>query len=159
MDLNQQKEQFSLAYVHAVAACAGYQLELPSSQRDGIDGHISSDIGLSPIIQFQAKSSARDLLRDDGVHFPLPITNFRTLQKDTKNKRILIVVMLPEDPAEWMLRDNKQLCLRGSGYWVSVRDQDDSANKETVTVLVPSANPFDIDQLRMMMQQDEVGDS
>ncbi len=157
MDLNQQKEQFSLAYIHAVAACAGYQFELPSSQRDGIDGFITSDVGLSPIIQFQAKSSARDLLREDGVHFPLPIMNFRTLRKETSNRRILIVVMLPEDPAEWMMRDRERLCLKGSGYWKCLRDEPESQNIETVSVLLPSENPFDVDQLRKMMRQDEDG--
>ena len=157
MDLNQQKEQFSLAYIHAVAACAGYQFELPSAQRDGIDGHISSDIGLSPVIQFQAKSSARDLLREDGVHYPLPIGNFRTLQKETNNRRILIVVMLPDDPAEWLLGDQEQLCMRGSGYWTSIRDEPETENKETVHVLVPVDRPFDIDNLCAMMYQDEVG--
>ena len=157
MNLNQQKEQFSLAYIHAVAACAGYQFELPSSQRDGIDGYITSDVGLSPIIQFQAKSSARDLLRDDGVRYPLPITNFRTLRKETNNRRILIVVMLPEDPAEWMVRDHEQLCLRGSGYWKSLKDEPETQNSESISVLIPSENPFDVDQLRTMMQQDEVG--
>ena len=157
MDLNQQKEQFSLAYIHAVAACAGYQFELPSAQRDGIDGHISSDSGLSPIVQFQAKSSARDLLREDGVHYPLPVTNFQTLRKETKNRRILIVVMLPDDPTEWTLRDQEQLCLRASGYWKDLGHERATQNTETVTVLVPSENVFDVTQLQEMMRQEESG--
>ena len=38
MDLNTRKERFSLAYINAVAAQAGYQVVEPPVDRDSVDG-------------------------------------------------------------------------------------------------------------------------
>ena len=37
MDLDMQKEQFSRAYVQAVAACAGFAFSIPSVDDDSVD--------------------------------------------------------------------------------------------------------------------------
>ena len=40
MDLNSQKERVSLAYIEAVASCAGYQVTEPKVDRDSVDGKL-----------------------------------------------------------------------------------------------------------------------
>ena len=48
MNLNEQKEQFSLAYIRAVAAQAGYQITKPELDNDSVDGTLIADCGRRP---------------------------------------------------------------------------------------------------------------
>jgi hypothetical protein len=68
MTPNQQMEQFSLAYIRAVAAQAGYQVTRPETDT-GIDGTLMDDAGRRSRIDFQAKSTADDIQRDSACTF------------------------------------------------------------------------------------------
>ena len=66
VDDNDRKERFSLAYIGAVAAHAGYQaVEGRAIDKDSVDGHFESNEGQRPRIEFQAKSitQSEDLRR------------------------------------------------------------------------------------------------
>lgn len=55
MHPNDKKERFSLAYIAAVAAHAGFHVATPELDRDSIDGILVCDDGKRPRIEFQAK--------------------------------------------------------------------------------------------------------
>jgi hypothetical protein len=67
MRINQREEQFSRAYVHAVASVAGYALYKPYVDDDSIDCGIAArgDAGIffSPRVELQLKSSSRDIVK------------------------------------------------------------------------------------------------
>ncbi len=151
MRLNDQKEEFSYAFVQAVASTAGFQVELPRRDMNSVDGRILSDQGA--IIEFQAKSTARSLERDGVIHFPLPLKNYDDL-RDAKTMalRVLIVVQLPDDPSEWLRQTDEQLCLQGHGVWKLLRGRDEVANKTNVTISIPATNMFDCDGLVSLME-------
>lgn len=102
MDLNAMKERFSLAYIGAVASRAGYYIVEPRVDQDSVDGTLMGDIGRRPRIDFQAKATAQDILRESHLAFPLPVKNYNDLRADTRTPRILIVVLIPGDSSKWL---------------------------------------------------------
>lgn len=155
MPINQRKSRLSIAYIEAVASQAGYQVIEINVDNDSVDGTLFGDFGRRPRIEFQAKATARDLARNGEIRYPLPIKNYNELRIDTINPRILIVMLMPDDPDDWIDQTDDALCMRCCAYWTSILGERDSANKESVTVYVPMANVFDRDRLVSMMRNTE----
>ena len=152
MHLNTRKERFSLAYINAVAARTGVVVSEPPVDQSSIDGTLMADFGRSTQINFQAKASSRDVMREDHVHFPLPRKNYDDLRRIGTVPLILIVVVLPGDNVEsWLNQSEDELCMRRCGYWLSLEDREDAGNVSTVTVHVPRRNVFDSGQLTELM--------
>ena len=155
MDLNTQKSRFSLAQIEAVASRAGFQVEEVKVDRDSIDGTLKADFGMRPRIEFQAKSTARDVIRNSYIHFPLPVKNYNDLRLEAINPRILIVAVLPPEIDEWVNQTDEELCLRHSPYWMSLRGESATSNRNTITVHLPLGNVFNSTQLIDLMQRAE----
>ena len=155
MDLNTQKSRFSLSYIEAVASHAGFQVEEVRVDFDSVDGTLKADFGKRPRIEFQAKATARDVVRESNVHFPLSVKNYDDLRLEAINPRILIVLVMPESIDEWINQTDEELCLRYCAYWVSLNGRPASSNQDTITVYLPLVNVFDSAQLTRMMQSTE----
>ena len=159
MTPNLQMEQFSLAYIRAVASSAGYHVTRPETDMDSVDGLLLSDAGRRPRIEFQAKATSRDLLRTDGIYFPLPVKNYDGLRVETPLiPRILIVLLMPVEEAEWLTQTGDELCQRHCAYWRSLEGEPAVPNTQTVTVRLPLDNMFSRDQLDGLMGKVERGD-
>lgn len=152
MDENDRKERFSLAYISAVAAHAGFLVTEPDGpDKVSIDGWIMSDEDRQPIVAFQAKATTRNVGRGAEVGFPLPVKNYNDLRADVFGPRLLIVVFLPADEAEWLAHSEDELRMRHCGYWISLAGQPSTTNTRTVTVRIPRSQVFDTAQLRELM--------
>ena len=158
MTSNQQMEQFSLAYIRAVAADAGYQVTIPAVDADSVDGVLMANFGRRPRIDFQAKSTSQDILRENGLHFPLPVKNYEELRADTLTPRILIVLLMPQQSSEWTDQTHEELCLRRCAYWLCLRGRQATRNTSSVTVDMPTSNMFNPAQLQELMQRAERGE-
>lgn len=156
MELSQRKEQFSKAYVRAVASVAGFSTYEPSVDDDSIDVGFS-DTGSNntprrPRIEAQLKCSAQDILREDGVHFPLSIKNYNDLRAaDFLVPRILVVVLVPEELEEWLTHTEEETAVRRCGYWRSLTGMDETQNAQSVTVVLPRTQCFTAAALQEMM--------
>ena len=159
MTPNLQMEQFSLAYIRAVVASAGYQMVRPEPDTDSLDGILMSDFGSRPRIEFQAKATARDIVRSGNLHFPLRIKNYNELRNSTRIPRILIVVLMPWDPNQWVNQTEEELCLRRCGYWVSLEGRSTVTNTTNITVRLPLSNVFNGAQLHALMNKVERGEA
>jgi hypothetical protein len=100
MYINHQMEEFSKAYVHAVAAATGYKV-FPSANpdNDSIDLSIGTrgDFGKirSPRVDVQLKCWGGEL-NGNWFSFPLKIKNYEDLRHTNYMiPRILIVVIVP----------------------------------------------------------------
>ena len=155
MDLNTRKSRFSLSYIEAVASYAGFQVEEVKVDLDSVDGTLKADFGMRPRIEFQAKATARDVIRDSHVHFPISVKNYNDLRIETINPRILIVLVMPEEVDGWVNQTDEELCLRHCAYWMSLTGELATPNIDNVTVRVPLGNMFDSAQLTAMMQRTE----
>ena len=161
MDPNQQKEQFSNAYVRAVAATAGYTLYKPEVDDDSVDWGIAATAGKgttrSPKIELQLKCTSRDLWDDGNLKYPLKVKNYNELRPENYQvPRILVVVLVPNQVAEWLSHSEESLVMYKCGYWVSIRGWDETSNKDTVTVPIPRKRQFTVENLKDIMVR--VGD-
>lgn len=150
-------ERFSLAYIAAVAAKAGFEFVESQDDYDSIDGTLRASFGRRPRIDFQAKATSRDVLRADRVTFSLSRKNYDQLRIETITPRLLIVVLMPGAEENWLGRSEEELILRHCGYWVSLRGQPLVDNETSVTVDLPRAQRFNVDQLSGLMARAESG--
>ena len=145
-------ELFSLAYIRAVAAQAGYQVTRDETDT-GLDGMLKSSTGSRVAVEFQAKSTSRDIRGVDHLHFPLPVGNYEILRADNPAvPRILIVVLMPSAPSQWLNQNENELCLHHCAYWLSLAGEPAVQNTATVTVRIPRDNVFSGEQLNLLMQ-------
>lgn len=155
MDQNQQKARFSLSYIEALASHAGFQVVETKVDRDSVDGVLIADFGRRPRIEFQAKATAKDVVRESEIHFPLPVKNYEDLRIEAINPRILIVLIMPAETNEWITQTGEELCLRHCAYWMCLKGQPATLNVSSVTVHVPIANVLSSDGLSDMMRRTE----
>jgi hypothetical protein len=158
MHVTQQKEQFSNAYLRAVAATAGYNVYKPEVDDDSVDWGIGARGGggtvRSPKLELQLKCTSRNVLQHECVVFPLERKNYDELRfDDYQVPRILVVVLVPDQVADWLVQSEESLVLHCCGYWLSLRGRDELANAETVTVHLPRTQIFSVDGLTEMMMR------
>ena len=125
MTEEQQKEQFSIAYVRAVAAAARvniYKMEVDADSID-IGFSVKSVAGRpqSPKLDAQLKCVTNLTGNDTEFRFPLQVKNYNELVGDHYTPKILIVVLIPLLPAEWLVQTTDCLSLYRCGYWVSLQ--------------------------------------
>jgi hypothetical protein len=163
MHIDQRKEQFSKAYVHAVAAVAGYATYELSVDDDSIDFAIaargSEHTTRRPRLEMQLKCTHSDVRGADHLSYPLKIKNYDDLRADVIVPRILVVVMVPEDVNLWLQHSEEKLCLKHCAYWVSLLGEPPTSNTDTVTVHLPRANQFNASALQSMMESINRGDT
>lgn len=155
MERSQQQEQFSLAYARAVATIAGYAIYRPEVDDDSIDLGVAARGGggtlRSPRLEIQVKSTSTGVLHERELHYPLKLKNYDDLRLPCHVPRILLVVLVPEDPREWLTQTEDELTLRRCGYWASLAGRPESQNEASVTVRLPRANVFSPAALQQMM--------
>lgn len=148
---NDRKERFSLAYISAVAAHAGYQIAVPPIDKDSIDGIFVGDEEGRPRIEFQAKATSRNVLRGTHLTFRLKLKNYDDLRAVSLWPLILLVVILPPEDADWLVHGEDELRMRRCGYWLSLAGQPATMNRHAVSVRIPRSQVFDTAQLRELM--------
>jgi hypothetical protein len=158
MDISQRKEQFSYAYVHAVSAVTGFTLYHPDVDDDSIDlgiaGRIAHDIPRPPRIELQLKCTSDDVVRGNYVVYPLKLKNYDDLRLvDLVVPRILVVVLGPDDEAEWLHQSEEELSLRRCAYWASLRGLDDTNKRRSISIRLPRQNLFSTEGLRGLMKR------
>ena len=163
MDINQKKEQFSVAYVNAIAAQAGLSHAQPSVDDDSIDLSLRGRGFCGKIrssqLDLQLKCTSRDLVKDGFIRFPLPIKNYNDLRgEDILIPRYLAVLLVPELDSEWAELRDEELVLRNTCHWVSIRNLPEKNNLSTVTVEIPLAQRLTKDTLLMLMQSASKGE-
>lgn len=155
MTPEQQKEQFSIAYVRAVAAAARiniYRLEVDEDSID-IGFSVKSIAGQaqSPKLDAQLKC-VTELAGDAGVfRYPLKIKNYNELVGTHYVPIVLIVVLVPPNVQDWLIQDEQTLIMRRCGYWVSLQNLPESANTSAVTVSLPRVQVFSVAAMRQLL--------
>lgn len=160
MDKNTQKEEFSYAYIYAITSAAGYALQRANTPLDqiGIDLIITGDRRLGilklPQLLVQVKCTSRSLMDDNYLRYPLKVKNYQELRISAQYPPIiLVVVVVPDEPDDWLQQSQNELCLKYCGYWISLAGQPATANEQTVTVQISRQNLFDVPSLKNMMQR------
>ena len=158
MHIDQQKEQFSHAYVKAVASVAGFSWYKPSVDDDSVDLGLAQAGGggmvRSPRLEMQLKCSAQATPSEGEFGFSIKLKNYDDL-RDTSVlvPRILVVVLVPNDPKEWLNHSETELAMRRCGYWLSLSGLSASVNETSQTVKMIRKQTFTAEAVRDMMER------
>lgn len=158
MHPDMQKEQFSRAYVQAVAACAGFAWSIPSVDDDSVDMALHQSGGggtvRSPKVELQIKCVAAQSPTEDVFSFSIKLKNYDDLRDVTVMvPRILVVVLVPDGIADWLRHNEAELAMRRCGYWMSLRGLPASTNETSQTVYIPRLQRLTVEALQAMMQR------
>ena len=153
MSSNFIQEQLSKAYVRAVVYNAGWRLSLPEVDDHGIDGTLQAPVAGISKVDFQLKSTTRYEIQGNSIAYDLRVQNYNQLVATDDLPRILILLLMPDNPAEWLSYTDEELCLRKCAYWVSLMGLQRSNNASGQRVHVPLANRFHPDGLQSMFDQ------
>lgn len=162
MDHSAQKEQFSTAYVKAVAAAAGYAVYSPSVDDDSIDmgiaGKGAAGTFRAPRLEIQLKCTAQSLYSGDIVSFPLKLKNYNDLRApNVLVPRILLVAIVPEEYQRWVKVREVDLILTISGYWTSLISLPQTSNTSSVHIHVPVKQRFSPATVTNLMEKISLG--
>src|SRR5438552_8976744 len=118
MTENEQKQQLSVAYVHEVASRAGYACQVVLVDHDSVDVELAArgrvhqqSVLMSPKLQVQLKATSQDVLKADHVAFPLSRKNYDELRVATMCPRLLVVLLLPANPEEWLEQTEERMIM------------------------------------------------
>jgi len=162
MDPSRKKEQFSNAFIAAIASKCGFRMSKPDVDDDSIDWTLSGKGGSgsvrSPKLDIQLKCTALELGIENDFSFDLKVKNFNDLvPSHVMVPRILVVVLVPESENEWLEQTEEELKIRRCGYWVSLRGESESTNASSVTIRLPRNQMFDPDGLNTIFGRLETG--
>jgi len=151
-----RKEQYSLSFFKAIASAAGFNTGFWQVDNDSIDFQIGARGGQgtlkSPRIEVQAKCSSQDIVRDGGIHFALPIKNYNDLcGYNWHVPRILVILLIPEKPSDWIHQTQEGMTLRRCAYWISLKEAPVVKNRRSVTVPISCSCVFTVDALQGML--------
>lgn len=155
---NDIKEELNYAYIHAVAAYAGFSCDRPSKDRDSVDVTIRAkdrldeeSIIYSPTLDLQLKASSGFDLNAEIIPFDLPIKNYNELRQYSQSPRLLVVMALPADKEEWLQITPEQLIARRCCYWHSLSDEPQVSNTRTRRIQIRTSQVFTPQSLRELL--------
>lgn len=159
---NNIKAELSYAYLHAVAARAGFSCQVGDRHEDGIGvdaklrilerfGPDSILTNFSVDIQLKATSELATPV-DGKYRYALRLKNYDELRSvECQAPQLLVVLWLPADSGQWLLHSPERLICQRCAYWLSLRGAPPSANEATQTVSVPIENHLSVPKLRELM--------
>jgi hypothetical protein len=163
MHIDQRKEQFSKAYVHAVASVAGFATYTPSVDDDSVDLGVSArggaDTPRRPRLEMQLKCTHTDTGDGDHLTYPLKLKNYDDLRAETIVPRILVVVLVPEDINSWLHCTEAEMCVRRCAYWASLHGMPATTNTTSVTISLPRTALLTPEELRSIMRRVNDGET
>lgn len=155
MAVSQRKEEFSVAYVHAIATLAGYTIGGYRVDDDGIDISFASKgihgTARSPRFEAQLKCTSDLIVGNDQIKYDLKKRNYDLLRQEFSVPRILIVLQVPSNVDLWVSYFDMGIIWRNRAYWVCLKDAPASSNTSTVTITIPKANIFDVNNIHLIM--------
>lgn len=159
MELTQRKEYYGDAFIEAVSAAAGFIAERQTKDLVKVDWEIKCDDARAvaeawPRLEVQLKSTARDVLRDGHLAYPLDVETYDALREGKRRiPVILVVVVMPNEPEQWLSPTEESLELRHCAYWVSLEGDPPTPNVSSVTVSIPRGQILTEEALGDMMNR------
>lgn len=158
MTSNDREEALSRAYVVAIAAGAGYVAAEQDFDRDGVDIQIRAGGLMRPSLDIQLKATINlGVTANDEYRYPLKRRNYDLLRGSTMVPRILVVLSLPTEEADWLSVTAEQLILRRCAFWASLAGFPETQNNESVTISIHKNNRLDVDALKTLMDKARIG--
>jgi hypothetical protein len=158
------KEELSRNFVQLVASRRGFihkignkdygtdlqVCEVQSVQVAGGVGRRYYETGKALDLQLKCTCDVSATRRRDGVHYALHVKNYNDLVRrwatEPSTPLYLLLMVLPNNPDEWMEISPTELILRRYVYWFRPPlGAAESQNANSVTITIPIANVVDLD--------------
>lgn len=156
---NQIESELSLAYLQAVAAVVTFAVDVPHIDSDSVDAIISgkgkidpTSLRHSPRIEIQLKASINATPNGNGeIPFNLTLKNYDDLRAESLLPRLLIVLALPQQQADWLIHKPDKLIMQKCCYYLNLKGLPQSTNSGHQRVFIPTTNILTPDALRTLM--------
>lgn len=160
MTENDVMAELSYAYLHAVAARAGFGCKVGSRIDDGasVDAFIrvNEKLAADSVLwnfdfEVQLKATKQNLSEIGGrySYFFKGIKRYDRLRDPgSPLPKLLVVLLLPNDPAQWLTSDENSLISRKCAYWVSLHGAPASDNDTGTTIAIPRSQLLTVGALR-----------
>lgn len=157
--------QFSLAYVQAVASAAGYFVQIAGRgwDKDGVDVSVmrrgKKGAIASPRLDLQVKSR-QGRAETSPILYDLDVKTYRELCSELYQvPRVLALVLVPDDAAEWLKHGEDEMALRRCAYWASFRGEPGTSNSAAKRVRIPREQVLDVNALQRLIESTAQGAS
>ena len=150
---NDQMEGLSRAYISALCARAGYTTAHYDFDRNSVDIIVGAGGDFSPEVHVQLKATTSIATGVRSFSFPLSIKNYNDLRARSMMPRVLVVLALPKDEADWLSVSVDQLVLRRIAYWKSLKGMPDTDNTTSVSIPIETSQVCDVAALQYFMAQ------
>ena len=156
------KEELSISYISAVSSHAGIAYDTQRHDDDSTDGILKKLIELdggrkysaSLRIQLKATSSASQYEDcGDYIKYKLKVKNFNDLCRRSTTPIMLGLLILPEEERDWVNWSEEALLIKGVMYWAEFSGQNESSNKEMVTIEVDKKHIINSDTLQALLEK------
>jgi hypothetical protein len=160
-----QQEGLSMAYVRAIAAKAGYNVEFRKTQYK-VDGtfHIVRKINGSMEesgypLDFELKSAmaTQFSIADSKVKYDLDVGNYNQLVRragdDNAVRQILILFCMPIKNDEWISITENELIVRKCCFWHQLHKEKITENESKIRIEIPTAQQFTPEVLDQIFQK------
>jgi hypothetical protein len=164
------QEEYSVAFVHALAVAADVVLERIHVDYFGTDVQLKARGGREPRVELQLKTVQLEDVVDEyawivedasephymigceagrngswvndraTLSFRMEDDQFNALVGRKLVPKVLAVVLIPHDRSRWALQTPTELLLRAHGYWVSLERAERRTGEGKHVVRLPAAN-------------------
>jgi hypothetical protein len=158
-----KQEEFSIAYIRALAAPLGFNPGNIEIDDDSIDitfaaKYDNSSLIRSPKLDLQLKCTQMEFSDDNFLHYNLSVKNYDDLRgSNVANPRYLVVLCVPQNDNDWVSVKEKELILRYSAYWFSLRYAPATTNSTSITIKIPMEQKLDKKSFKMLMDKASIG--
>ena len=160
--INDRQEPFSVSYIGAIAAVAGYGFTVMNGatnpDRCSIDALISIPTTRNILCQhLKVQAKCTYYHEPKSTYFPFDIDkkNYDDIRLN-RSPHLLVVVNVPRPPENWILVNEKSMELRYNCYYMSLRGLGD-INTDSKTIRIPIDNILSADRLSEIMHLLAVG--
>ena len=166
---NDIKAELSYAYLHAVAAHAGFACSQTFRHLDnaGVDAQVdikrrlhTESVFTAFSLHFQLKATSQELAIAQGhCSYDLQVPHYDKLRTtEIVTPRFMVLFELPESAEQWLNVTADQLVARKCARWLSLRGAPATENTASIAVHVPMNNVLTPDSLRGIATRVSLGE-
>ncbi|MFI6321611.1 DUF4365 domain-containing protein [Nonomuraea sp. NPDC050556] len=145
-----QKEQFSKAYMLAVASQGGYTIGEWNVDKDGVDVTLRSG-GL--MVDLQLKCTQRPRTTSDDYVFDLDVPTYNKLRDPYRSAPgYMALVVVPPILDEWLLHEPERLLLSCHAYWAKLQDEPPPTSSATTSIRLPRCQSLTASSIEIMFE-------
>lgn len=160
-----QQEEFSRAFVTAIATAAGYSVERCSVDMNSIDFSIrqrsnGDNVPNFDALEVQLKCTYSHLPKNGYLSLPIDIPTYNRLRHiRVATPKILVAVHVPRDFDRWLIHGQDDMNLSHCAYWISLKGKPEVSNSDSISIEIPTSQKLTIDALRALMNKIARGDA